>query len=341
MLDRSPDFKKLEKICFVIKENHAVTDIKGTGFFIDASGIALTAWHVIKELNTKSIAIRFERKSAQNKKSQTINTLASVIQHSEEHDLAVLSVKEINLASDDILPLSIDYRFGDEVLVAGYQEQDHILGLNPLKMYIDPDKANRSVRLKGEIEHEKRIVLVPQDDKDVIHKGTSGGPVLNKVTGSIIGVVLGTMADEGLQFTKEVGYAAPFLDLPRELDELTRRLSKHEPVVSVPLWNVPYECNPYFTGRENKIKDLVDALSRDSEGALTQAISGLGGIGKTQIAVEYAYRYRDKYSAVFWVRADTTLNLSSGFLEMARMLNLPEKDARDSEKTISAVKRWL
>ncbi len=106
-------------------------------------------------------------------------------------------------------------------------------------------------------------------------------------------------------------------------------------------WNVPYERNPYFTGRDNKISELTNALSKDSVGALTQAISGLGGVGKTQIAVEYAYRYRDKYNAVFWVRADTTLDLNSGFLEIAKLLDLPEKDIQDSNEVVGAVKRWL
>ena len=60
-----------------------------------------------------------------------------------------------------------------------------------------------------------------------------------------------------------------------------------------PLWNVPYRRNPYFTGREDILTRLAAALRTDNTAALTQpqAISGLGGIGKTQTAVEYAYRY--------------------------------------------------
>jgi tetratricopeptide (TPR) repeat protein len=73
----------------------------------------------------------------------------------------------------------------------------------------------------------------------------------------------------------------------------------------------------------------------------TQAISGLGGIGKTQTAVAYAYRHREDYQAVFWVRAATELDLRTGFVEIARVLNLPEKDAQDQDETVRAVKRWL
>ncbi|MEM7066502.1 MAG: tetratricopeptide repeat protein [Cyanobacteria bacterium P01_B01_bin.77] len=108
-------------------------------------------------------------------------------------------------------------------------------------------------------------------------------------------------------------------------------------------WNVPYERNPFFTGREAILQTLHQQLNQDCAVALSQiqAISGLGGIGKTQTAVEYVYRYREDYDAVFWVQADTTLELSSGFVAIAQMLNLPQKDTSDYDKVVQAVKQWL
>src|SRR5260221_8800096 len=106
-------------------------------------------------------------------------------------------------------------------------------------------------------------------------------------------------------------------------------------------WNVPYQPNPFFTGREELIKQLHDNLMNRKAVALTQAISGLGGIGKTQTAVEYAYRYRDEYHDVLWVNAATRDTLITSFLDLAHQLNLPEKDEQDQNITVQAVKRWL
>ncbi len=110
-----------------------------------------------------------------------------------------------------------------------------------------------------------------------------------------------------------------------------------EPVV----WNVPYPHNPNFTGREAILTQLDAALAAGTPAALSQAIAGLGGVGKTQTAVEYAYRHRDQYRAVLWVRADTETDLASGYRALAEVLGLSEKDESDSTKVAAAVRRWL
>jgi tetratricopeptide (TPR) repeat protein len=129
---------------------------------------------------------------------------------------------------------------------------------------------------------------------------------------------------------------------PRERtqDFVTQISDEHPPEV---IENVPYARNPYFTGRETVLQNLHEVLSRDSATALTQghAIFGLGGIGKTQTAVEYSYRYRSEYRFIFWTRADTEVALQAGCVEIAKLLDLPEKDATNPADTVQAVKHWL
>lgn len=110
-----------------------------------------------------------------------------------------------------------------------------------------------------------------------------------------------------------------------------------------PLWRVPYRQNPYFTGREELLSQLYTELNRKQAAALTQtqAISGLGGVGKTQIALEYAYRHREEYPAVFWLDASSRDIFKDEFAGLADLLNLPERIVEDQEIIISAVKRWL
>ncbi len=108
-------------------------------------------------------------------------------------------------------------------------------------------------------------------------------------------------------------------------------------------WNVPFARNPFFSGREQELADLHTHLQRHSAAAIGQvrAISGLGGIGKTQLAVEYAYRHRQEYRAVLWVRADTLETLNASYSELARLLRLPEQAAREQEVIVQAVRTWL
>ena len=141
-------------------------------------------------------------------------------------------------------------------------------------------------------------------------------------------------------------YDEAFLDIARGIRNVVEEYGKH-PVAPTPnttrIWNIPFRPNPYFTGQESILTQLDITLNANKAAALTQpqAINGLGGIGKTQIALEYAYRHRQAYHAILWVQADTRDALISGFTDLARLLNLPQKDEQDQAIIVEAVKRWL
>ena len=107
------------------------------------------------------------------------------------------------------------------------------------------------------------------------------------------------------------------------------------------IWNIPHRENPNFTGREDLLARLRDSLISNQHAALTQAIHGLGGVGKTQLAVEYAYRHEQDYALVWWVRAEEAATLAADYAALAGELNLPEKSAKDQRTIIEAVRRYL
>lgn len=116
-------------------------------------------------------------------------------------------------------------------------------------------------------------------------------------------------------------------------------------------FRVPLTPNPYFTGREQTLAELRAALRERHLAVVTQpqALSGLGGVGKTQIALAYADRYRTDYDAVFWLDAASEEAVSTGFAAIAAELGLlgdePAKSVPDSAALLrlwlSKNPRWL
>jgi tetratricopeptide (TPR) repeat protein/DNA-binding XRE family transcriptional regulator len=110
----------------------------------------------------------------------------------------------------------------------------------------------------------------------------------------------------------------------------------------LPLWHVPYRRNRFFTGRQEDLAHLHAQLQAEQGAEVSiQVISGLGGIGKTQLALEYVYRYRHSYTAVLWIQADTPERFQSELAALASLLQLPEQRALDQEQAVRAVRRWF
>jgi tetratricopeptide (TPR) repeat protein/DNA-binding XRE family transcriptional regulator len=138
----------------------------------------------------------------------------------------------------------------------------------------------------------------------------------------------------------ELGLLPPSLDSRRTSAKL---VLLPPPLPGSRVADIPIPRNLYFTGREDLLALLHQRLSTARTAALTQpqALYGLGGIGKTQAAAEYALRYGDDYTHVFWMHAATHETLVADFVRLAELLDLPEKEERDQSRVVAAVKGWL
>ncbi len=103
------------------------------------------------------------------------------------------------------------------------------------------------------------------------------------------------------------------------------------------IWNVPHLRNPNFTEPGQRLTEIREALRSGKAAALTQAFAGLGGVGKTQLAVEYAYRHAGDYALVWWLRSEQPATLAAEYAALATQLDLPEKDAQEQPVIIAAV----
>ncbi|WP_165423208.1 FxSxx-COOH system tetratricopeptide repeat protein [Ktedonosporobacter rubrisoli] len=126
---------------------------------------------------------------------------------------------------------------------------------------------------------------------------------------------------------------ASFFDLPPE--EFFEELKPRVPLAR--FWTVPFPRYPFFIGREQILRTLASRLTVEQPLALW----GLAGIGKTQVAIEYTYRFASAYCAVFWLEAETQESLMRSLLQVADQLQLPQRKVAQQAQMVGAVQQWL
>jgi len=128
-------------------------------------------------------------------------------------------------------------------------------------------------------------------------------------------------------------------DLPKALLERSN---------TVRVWGGIPIRNPDFTGRESLLLTLERSLeARSKASVLPHALHGFGGVGKTQLAVEYAYRFADRYDLVWWIPAEQQSLVLQSLVDLGRQLGIPvtEELTQASSLVIDALSstrlRWL
>ena len=116
---------------------------------------------------------------------------------------------------------------------------------------------------------------------------------------------------------------------------------KEEEQRHVPYNNIPFSVNPKLNGRQDILETAHNALSPDADSPSTKSIAlfGMGGVGKTQVAIQYGYQNLDRFDDVLWVAADNTSTISQSFRVIAEGVGLL-KSGEEPKDTVWTVRNW-
>lgn len=109
---------------------------------------------------------------------------------------------------------------------------------------------------------------------------------------------------------------------------------------AMPFNNLPHSKNPYFTGRTQKLDLIYSNFQSGDLISLVQSIVGLGGVGKSSIALEYAYRYSKEYEIIWWVNAECSTTVLTDYEEFALKKKIISENAK-ADEIIETMKYWF
>ncbi|KAJ5883102.1 uncharacterized protein N7473_009988 [Penicillium subrubescens] len=132
---------------------------------------------------------------------------------------------------------------------------------------------------------------------------------------------------------------APESYAPPEQDYKLRSGSlSSQPPSYAPVFMVPFQRDPKFLERQS----IMENIKSKFKTARRVALAGLGGVGKSQIAIEHCYRFREQHpnAHVFWIYAGSAVRFEQGYQEIARRLALPGWD-NPKVDILELVHEWL
>ncbi len=230
-----------------------------------------------------------------------------------------------NLEAADIILLLVssdflasDYCFDVEIKCAMQRHHDKSAMVIPVLLRPCDTHNAEFMKLQG----------LPKDFKPVTKWDNQDEAFTNIAKG--IRAVAESIRDQGIQAVAEAIHS-------KGISIVAENTNK--PII----FNIPIPRNPFFTGRSDVLENLHKALHEQHEIAIkpsekATALSGLGGVGKTQTVAEYVHRYKNEYSAVLWVSAESVELLHTSFGQLAPLLG---SKAEKLDEQIFAVKSWL
>lgn len=140
-----------------------------------------------------------------------------------------------------------------------------------------------------------------------------------------------------LETLDEPACKAVFARLAAAVDDAFGESGTIQPAVAAARLVTLPARNPLFCGRDDLFENLTAALERAGRAALC----GLPGLGKTEAAIEFAYRRRKRYQWVLWSRADSEQQLIGGYCAIAAAFGLPEAKGTDQLAAAAAARTAL
>lgn len=110
-----------------------------------------------------------------------------------------------------------------------------------------------------------------------------------------------------------------------------------QPIILQQYWSTP----PRLAGFAGRAVELSQISERFNKGATVVALHGIGGVGKTQSAIEYAYTFRHRYSIVYWINAEQNYLIRAQMAKLALNLNVTPPNGGNEEEAAQALIRSL